>query len=69
MIFSTGNLMKIINWEQDFLHRSIVSAVKRVEFVSDMLSYIELRGRWRNIFLVNVHAPSEKKSDESKEFL
>ena len=61
--------MKIINWEQDFLHRSIVSEVKRVEFVSDMLSYIELRGRWPNIFVVNVHAPSEKKSDVSKEFL
>jgi len=36
--------------------------VKRVEFVSDRLSYIELRGRWHNIILVNVHAPSEEKS-------
>jgi len=25
-----------------------------------------LRGRWRNIIVVNVHAPSEEKSDESK---
>ena len=31
---------KIINWEQD-----VVSAVKRVEFVSDRISYIVLRGR------------------------
>ena len=44
-----------------FEHRTIESAVKRVEFVSDRLSYIVLRGRWRNIIVVNVHAPSEKK--------
>ena len=26
-----------------------------------------MRGRWGNIIVVNVHAPSEKKSDESKD--
>jgi len=26
-----------------------------------------LRGRWRNIIVVNVHAPSGKKSDESQD--
>jgi len=41
--------------------------VKRVEFVSDGLSYIVLRGRWRNIIVVNVHAPSEEKCGESKD--
>ena len=50
-----------------FVHRRIVSAVKRVEFVSDRLSYIVMRGRWRNIILVNVHARSEEKSEESKD--
>ena len=50
-----------------FVHHRIVSAVKRVEFVSDRLSYTVLRGRWRNIIVVNVHAPSEEKSDESKD--
>jgi len=50
-----------------FVHRRIVSAVKRVEFVSDRLSYIVLRGCWHNIIVVNVHAPSEEKSDESKD--
>ena len=59
--------MKIVNWERVFLHRRIVSAVKTVEFVSDRLSYIVLRGRWRNIIVVNVHAPSEEKSDEAKD--
>jgi len=49
-----------------FVQRRIVSAVKRVGFVSDRLSYIVLRGRWLHIILVNVYAPSEEKSEESK---
>jgi len=68
MIFFAGKEMKIINWERVFfVHRRIVSAVKKVEFVSDRLSYIVLRGRWRSIIVVNVHAPSEEKSDEAKD--
>jgi len=45
----------------------MLSSVKRVEFVSDRLSYIVLRGCWRNIVVVNVHAPSEERSDESND--
>jgi hypothetical protein len=45
-----------------FVHHRIVSAVKRVEFVSDRVSYIFLRGHWSNIIL-NVHAPGEDKDD------
>ena len=41
--------------------------MKRVEFVSDRLSYVVLRGCWHNIIVVNVHTPSEEKSDESKD--
>ena len=41
--------------------------MKRVEFVSDSLSYIVLRSRWHNIFHVNVHATSQEKSEESKD--
>ena len=70
MIFSTEKEIKITNWQQvSFVHRRIVSAVKRVEFVSDRLSYIVLRGRWLNIIVVNVHAPSEEKREESKVFM
>jgi hypothetical protein len=29
-----------------FVHKRIISAVKRVEFVGDRISYIILRGRW-----------------------
>ena len=49
-----------------FVHRGITSAVKRVGFVSYRVSYIVLRGLWRNIVVLNVHAPSEEKGDESK---
>jgi hypothetical protein len=48
-----------------FAHKRIISAVKRVEFVSDRMSYIILRGRWYDIVL-NVHAPTEDKSDDVK---
>ena len=50
-----------------FVHRRLVSAVKRIEFVSDRLSYIVLKGRWLHIIVVNVHAPSEEKSEEVKD--
>jgi hypothetical protein len=46
-----------------FVHQRIASAVKRVEFVSDWVSYIVMSGRWCNIIVLNVHAPSEEKSD------
>ena len=47
-----------------FVQHRIVSAVKRVEFVSDSISYIVLRGRWCNIIVLNVHAQSEEKSND-----
>ena len=50
-----------------FVHHRIVSAFKRVEFVSDRMSYIVLGGRWCNIVVLNVHAPSEEKSDDSED--
>ena len=46
---------------------SYTTAVKRVEFVRDRMSYIVLRGRWCNIIVLNVHAPIEEKSDDSKD--
>ena len=50
-----------------FVHQRIASAFKRVEFVSDRMSYIVLRGSWCNILVLNVHAPSEEKSNGSKD--
>jgi hypothetical protein len=50
-----------------FVHHIIVSAVKRVQFFSDKVLYIVLRGCWCNAIVLNVHAPSEEESDDSKD--
>ena len=50
-----------------FVHCRLVSAVNRIEFVSDRLSYIVLKVRWLHIIVVNVHAPCEEKSEELKD--
>jgi hypothetical protein len=51
-----------------FVHNRIISAVKRVELVSDRMSYITLKGLWRDIILLNVHAPTEHKDDDIKQW-
>jgi hypothetical protein len=38
-----------------------------VEFVSDRMSYMHLRGRWFDIIVLNVHAPTEDKDDGIKD--
>ena len=59
---------KNINWEQDFfVHHRTVSAVKTAECVRDRMSHIVSRGRWCNIIDLNVKAPSEEKSVDSKD--
>jgi hypothetical protein len=50
-----------------FVHKRIISAVKRVEFVNDWTLYIILRGRWFHIIVLNVHAPTEDKTDDVKD--
>jgi hypothetical protein len=50
-----------------FLHKRIISAVKRVEFVNDRMSYIILRGCWFHIIVLTVHAPTEDKTDDVKD--
>jgi hypothetical protein len=42
---------------RSYVHKRIISAVKRVEFLSDRMSYITLRGRWCDISVPSVHAP------------
>jgi len=50
-----------------FVHHRIVSAANRVDFISDTVSYMDLRGCWCNIIVLNVHVPSKEKSDDSKD--
>jgi hypothetical protein len=38
-----------------------------VEFVSDRMSYITLKGCWCDIIVLNVHAPTEDKDDDIKD--
>jgi hypothetical protein len=49
------------------LHKRIISAVKRVEFVNDRMSYIILRGCWFHIIVLNVHVPTGDKTDDVKD--
>jgi hypothetical protein len=49
-----------------FVHQRMVSAIKRVEFVSGRKSYIVLRGRWCINIVLNAHAATEEKGDSSK---
>jgi hypothetical protein len=42
-----------------FVHMRIISAVKKVEFVSDRMPYIILRGRWCHIIVLNVYASTK----------
>jgi hypothetical protein len=49
-----------------FVHKRNISAVKRVESVSDRMSYIILRGLWFHIIVLSVHAPTEDKINDVK---
>jgi exonuclease III len=49
-----------------FVHKKIISAVKRVEFIGDRMSHIILRGRWCDVILLNVHAPTVDRTDHMK---
>jgi hypothetical protein len=50
----------------EYIYFVRTESFKRVGFVSDRVWYIVLRGHWCNIVL-NVHAASEDKSDDSKD--
>jgi hypothetical protein len=50
-----------------FLHKRIESTIKRVEFISDRMSYIILRNHWCHIIVPNVHASTEENTDDVKD--
>jgi hypothetical protein len=49
-----------------FVHKRIMPAVKRIEFVSDRMSYIIPRGCWFHIIVLNIHTPTEDKTNDLK---
>jgi hypothetical protein len=51
------------------VHTRIISAVRRVGFVSDRRTYITLRGRWCHTIALKVHAPTEDKTGDVKDSL
>jgi hypothetical protein len=50
-----------------FVHHKIVSAIKTVEVIGNItlsyhiMAYIDMRGRWCIIIVLNVHVPREEK--------
>jgi hypothetical protein len=67
--FSAERRMRIMNYVRFlFVYKRIISSVKRAESVSDRMSYIILRGRWRDIIVLNVHVPVEDKIDDMDSF-
>jgi exonuclease III len=49
------------------IHKRIISAVRRVEFITDRMSYIILRGRLCNMIVLNVHTPCQDNGDDEKD--
>jgi hypothetical protein len=49
------------------VHNRTISAIERVGFVIDRMSYITLKGRWCDIIVLNVHASTEDKGDDIKD--
>jgi hypothetical protein len=51
-----------------FIRKRNISAFKRVEFVSDRMLHIILRGCWCDIIVLNIHALTEDKFDNMVSF-
>jgi hypothetical protein len=58
--------MRTMIWVQVFIRESY-QQLRRVEFVSDRISHITLRGHWFLIIVLNVHFPTEDKIDNLKD--
>jgi hypothetical protein len=59
--------MRTISWRQVLSYITIISAVRRIEFFSDRMSYIILKGCCCNILILSVHDLSEDKSEDIKD--
>jgi hypothetical protein len=67
---SIERALRTVNWVQGFfVHKRIISAPKRFEFVTDRMSYTTLRSVWFHFIVLIVHAPAENMKDSSYEEL
>jgi hypothetical protein len=65
--FFCGNGNENHNFERVFfVHKAVTSAFWRVEFNSGRKSYIVVRYRWCGIIFLNVHDPTEYKTNDKK---
>jgi hypothetical protein len=67
LFFLWKRILKSLIWNRIICTPQTGMAVNRVEFVSDSMSYVIVRVCWCTIIFLNVHAPSEEKSDDSKD--
>jgi hypothetical protein len=50
-----------------FVHKTILSAVQRIEFISERMSYVILRGHCFHVIVLNVLTPTEYMIDNVKD--
>jgi hypothetical protein len=66
--FSTERGMRNLNWVQVVLFiRESYQQLRGFEFVCDKMSYIITKCRWCRIIVLNVHAPTDDKTDDVKD--
>jgi hypothetical protein len=51
-----------------FAYKEIISTFKRTGSISGRISCIKLRGRWCDVIVLNVNAPTHKSNDTKENF-
>lgn len=59
--------IQTINYGQEFVHHRILSAVRRADLVSNRMAHTAQRRCWCDIIVLNARAPTENKSDDTKD--
>jgi exonuclease III len=65
--YGKGNQNHELGTDFPCIRKSCQQLIKKVEFVSDRMSYIILRACWCDIIVLSVHAPTEDTIDDMKD--